>query len=141
MNEPLQQGLIEVPVDSDSRWWWKAIGEGRLLLPHCQSCGRHFFPPQPTCPRCGSDRWQQAESRGSAVVYSWVVIHTPLHDAFAMDTPYVIVAAELDEGVRLFGRLGGDQSQLRAGAPLAPYFYKVRDQSLLGFELVDDDGP
>jgi uncharacterized protein len=138
MNKTLQHGFVDIPVDDDSRWWWEAIAEERLLLPHCEACGRHFFPPQPTCPHCGSDRWHPHESSGRAIVYSWIVVHIPLHPAFKDDAPYTIVAAELEEGVRIFGRLKGDGADVAPGAPLSPYFYEAGGRTMLGFELTAD---
>lgn len=135
MNETLQHGYIEIPVDHDSRWWWDAIAEERLLVPECEACGRCFFPPQPTCTYCGSDSWRAREASGKASVYTWVVVHLPLHPAFKNDAPYAIVAAELEEGVRILGRLNGDLDQIETGAPLAPYFYEAGGRTLVGFEL------
>jgi uncharacterized protein len=140
MSEAVQHGFIDVPVDVDSRWWWDGLAENRLLLPRCETCGRHFFPPQPTCPHCGSDDWQPVESSGRAVVYSWVVVHLPLHPAFAEDVPYTIVAAEVDEGVRIFGRLRGGDTMVAPGAPLAACFYEAGGRTMLGFELTDAEG-
>jgi len=140
MNETVQHGFIDIPVDDDSRWWWEAIDEQRLLLPRCDVCGRHFFPPQPTCTHCGSDRWHPAESTGRGTVYSWVVVHLPLHPAFKDDAPYTIVAAELEEGVRILGRLKNGGGDVAPGAALVARFYEVGGRTLLEFELADNDG-
>ena len=140
MNESLQHGFLDIPSDHDGAWWWDALGQQQLLIPVCETCGRHFFPPQPTCPHCGSDQWHPVRSTGTGKVYSWIVIHLALHPAFADDVPYTIVAAELDEGVRLFGRLKPKPGhEIAADDRLEPYFYKVGDRSLLGFKLARKD--
>jgi uncharacterized protein len=125
-------GFVDVPVDADSVWWWDALAAHRLVVPACSNCGRTFFPPQPTCPHCGSQEWTQRECSGRATVYSWIDIHVALHPAFAHDVPYTIVAAELDEGVRLFGRLR-DATEVGAGEALEACFYEVEGRTLLGF--------
>jgi len=133
VTDPLKHGFVDVPADIDSEWWWTALANQKLLLPCCDGCRRFFFPPQPTCPYCGSIEWRRVESAGVGHVYSWVVIHVPLNPAFVDDTPYTIVAVELDEGVRLLGRLR-QETALAAGMRMTSIFYEVGDKTLLGFE-------
>jgi uncharacterized OB-fold protein len=74
------------------------------------------------------------ESRGLGHVYSWVVVNRTLSPEFADDTPYVIVAVDLDEGARMVGRL-----LERADAPIQPgeavcaVLYTALEQTLVGF--------
>jgi uncharacterized protein len=133
MSDRVQTGFIEVPPDADSRWWWDALDAGRVMLPRCGACERYFFPPQPTCPYCSSSTWQAVESRGLGQVYSWVVIHVALDPAFADDVPYTILAVELDEGVRMFGRLR-EETTVDAGMRTEPYFYHAGGRTMLGFQ-------
>jgi uncharacterized OB-fold protein len=133
MNIMHQHGLVAPAVDVDSRWWWDGIEQQRLLLPQCGSCDRHFFPPQPTCPYCGSDDWRPFESSAQGSVYSWVVVHVALNAVFADDVPYTIVAVELDEGVRIIGRLKASEA-LSAGDRVEACFYSVDGTTLLGFQ-------
>lgn len=125
-------GYVDVPVDADSAWWWEALAAQRLLVPSCGTCARAFFPPQPTCPQCGSRDVSRIECSGRATVYSWIVIHVALNPAFRDDVPYTIVAAELDEGPRLFGRLQ-NATEVGAGNALEACFYEVEGRTLLGF--------
>jgi uncharacterized OB-fold protein len=47
-------------------------GEEHLVGVRCMACGTHAFPPQPTCPRCGSATEPTAlPARGT--VWSWTV--------------------------------------------------------------------
>jgi uncharacterized OB-fold protein len=132
MTEAIQHGFIDVPADADSAWWWEAVQEERLLLPRCEKCGRCFFPPQPTCPYCGSQSWAPIEATGRGTVYSWVVIHVALHPAFTTDVPYTILAVDLEEGSRILGRLVG-QAEPRAGDRVNACFYEVEGRRLVGF--------
>ncbi|HVW32291.1 MAG TPA: OB-fold domain-containing protein, partial [Acidimicrobiia bacterium] len=113
---PAHRGLIPPDIDADSAWWWEALDRGRLLLPRCPACERCFFPPLPACPHCGSARITAIPAGGRGAVYSWVVVHIALDPAFAGDIPYTVVAVDLDEGVRVFGRLHGEVAPA-AGAP------------------------
>ena len=119
MSEGFQTALVTPEADLDTRWWWEALGEGRLELPHCRSCGRTFFPPQPNCPHCGSSDWDRIEASGKGTIYSWVIIHLPFDPAFAEEVPYPILAVELEEGVRLFGRYRGPMEAIALGWPCA----------------------
>jgi uncharacterized OB-fold protein len=132
--EAVQKALVKPEVDVDTRWWWDALGDGRLELPHCRSCGRGFFPPQPSCPHCGSTNWERIRATGRGRIYSWVVAHTPFDPRFAAEVPYAILAVELEEGVRLFGRYRGATDGIRAGADVRAFVYRVADTPLLGFE-------
>ncbi len=134
MTEAVQRAIVAPEPDLDSQWWWDALGEGRLELPRCRSCGRTFFPPQPFCPHCGSSEWERIEASGHGRIYSWVVAHTPFDMTFADEVPYPIVAAELEEGVRLFGRYRGEPETIRADAPVRAFVYWVERTPLLGFE-------
>lgn len=133
MSEVLQKAIVAPEPDLDSQWWWDALGEGRLELPRCRSCGSAFFPPQPTCPYCGSSDWERIEASGHGRIYSWVVAHTPFDLRFADEVPYPILAVELDEGVRVFGRYRGSADSIRADAPVRAVVYWVEETPLLGF--------
>lgn len=130
----IQQALVPPQADHDSQWWWEALEAGRLELPRCITCQRTFFPPQATCPFCGSPEWERIEASGRGHLYSWVIAHKPFDANFAKDVPYTIVAVELDEGVRLLGRCRGDVVELRPGLSMQALIYRVDGQALLGFE-------
>lgn len=132
--QTMQHTLVEPEPDLDTQWWWEALDEGRLELPRCRACGRTFFPPQPNCPYCGSGEWEGVQASGRGKIYSWVVIYTPLDPRFADEVPYPILAVELEEGVRLFGRWKGTLDEIRAGADVQAWIYRVQGRPLLGFE-------
>jgi uncharacterized protein len=139
---PAQRGLIRPDVDADSAPWWHALGEGRLLLPHCDHCGLDWFPPTPGCPRCGATEVELRQALGRGQIYSWVVVNRALHPAFAEDAPYAIVTVDLAEGARMVGRLlaAPDDPGLGPGAPVRAVFYEVAGQALIGFEPEPETG-
>jgi len=130
-----RHGFVAPMVDADSRDWWAALAERRLLQPHCRACGETWFPPTPGCPRCASTSVELVEASGRGRVYSWVVVNRALSPAFAGDVPYVVLAVDLDEGGRMFGRLAGDASDPRLGAAarVRAELYEVEGQVLVGF--------
>jgi uncharacterized OB-fold protein len=124
-----------VPRDADSAWWWEALDEKRLLLPRCRACGRCFFPPISSCPHCGRPDPERVEASGRGTVYSWVVVHISLDPEFAHEVPYAIVAVDLEEGARMFGRLLGGEAAAGAAVRFAPFHRG--GATLPGFELAD----
>jgi uncharacterized protein len=134
VSEAVQRAIVAPEPDLDSRWWWDSLAEGRLEVPKCCACGRCFFPPQPYCPHCGAADWERVEASGHGRIYSWVVAHTPFDPKFADEVPYPIVAVELEEGVRLFGRYRGPEGGIRADAEVRGFVYWVEGTPLLGFE-------
>ena len=83
--------------------FWAGLAEGKLLLPHCQWCRKAFFYPRRSCPRCWSSEitWQASEGRGT--IFSVTTVHVPFDPAF--EVPYSVALIDLDEGVRITGRL------------------------------------
>ncbi len=92
-------------VDIDSAWWWQALDAGQFMLPLCRECGRHFFPPISSCTHCGAQDIEHVSACGGGSVYSWIVVHIPQHPVFEGTPPYTILAVDLAEGPRIFGRL------------------------------------
>jgi uncharacterized OB-fold protein len=134
-----QEGFLAPAFDADSRPWWDALGDGRLILPRCLRCGRCWFPPAPGCPNCGGERFEWIEASGGGSIYSWVVIARALSPAFEADVPYTILAVDLDEGVRIFGRLAAG-AEPAAGARVRAQIYRAGGQALLGFVREDAAG-
>ena len=97
-----------VPEPSrDSKPYWDALNEGRLVIQQCAACGtlRHY--PRPVCEACYSMAvtWRQASGRGR--VHSWTVAHHPFHPGFKGEVPYVLATVDLAEGVRMVAQLRG----------------------------------
>lgn len=130
--EPLQRATVPVDADPDTNGWWQALAEGVLLIPHCLHCDRHFFPPTPSCPHCGSAAVEQLVSDGRATIYSWIVVHQALDPLFTDHTPYTVAAVHLTEGARLFGRIAN--GPLHDGMSVRAATYTVDGVTLLGFE-------
>jgi uncharacterized OB-fold protein len=127
-----QHVTVPPDVDDDTAPWWKALSDGTLLVPRCNSCERAFFPPTPSCPHCGSRDVGDVVGSGHGAVYSWIVVHHALDPLFADETTYTIAAVVLDEGARVFGRIAN--GPLDDGTPVRAVPYVVDGTTLLGFE-------
>jgi uncharacterized OB-fold protein/acyl dehydratase len=107
----------------DNRWWFEAVGEGRLLIQRCTGCGRLRFPTGPMCPVCHSLGWDSVEAAGTGTIHSFVVTHFP--QVPGLEYPLPIVLVELDEGVRMvMNTVDTPNDRLEIGAPVT---IEIRD--------------
>jgi hypothetical protein len=99
-----------------SRWnpelapWRAAAAEGRLLLRHCDACGKPHYYPRPICPLCFSDRTRWLECAGDGTLYSFSL-------QLRVEQPYVMAYVTLAEGPTVMTRIVdcADPSHLRIG--------------------------
>ena len=108
-------------ITPDNEPFYKALREGKFVLPWCLDCGKPHLPPGPVCPFCFSDRihWREASGRGR--ISTWTVVHKAWFPAFAEDIPYNVVQVELDEGPRLTANVV-NVSNLKIGLPVEIVF-------------------
>ena len=97
-----------IPVPSaESLPYWDGLRQNKLMIPHCQECGRHWFPPSLLCPSCNSATWSWKQASGRGRIFSYVVYHRVYHTAFADDVPYAVAVIELEEGPRMYSNVVG----------------------------------
>jgi len=96
--------------NGDSREYWAAANEERLLIRVCNSCGTKHFMPRNQCPECWSPDLEWKQSEGGGEVYTFSIVHRAPTPDFGTNTPYVIAMIDLDEGVRLFANIVGEDA-------------------------------
>lgn len=76
--------------DPETKPFWDAAGEGRLMLKRCEPCGQAFYYPRSICPFCFSDEttWEQASGEG--VIYTFSIMRRTPTGPFAIG--YVTLA-------------------------------------------------
>jgi len=87
--------------DDDTRAFWDAATEGRLLIKRCRSCGRAHYYPRTFCPHCWSADVEWEEADGGGTVYTFSVVHQNDLPPFNERVPYVAAIVDLDEGPRV----------------------------------------
>lgn len=115
--------LIALQPDPDSKGFWSAAREHRLVVQACAACGRRWFPPAPLCPRCRSFELEWRETEGRGVIASYVVVAHSVLPAFREAAPYVVALVELPdcanedgEPVRIAGLLLDGEEAAGVGA-------------------------
>jgi uncharacterized OB-fold protein len=114
---PGQGALAELSAPSTEavRPQRDALAQGRLLFQSCDSCGRLRGQVAPVCPFCRARTWRWRDVGGRGTVVSWVRYHRAYLEAFKSLVPYVVLCVELDEGIRIFGRLARQSAVPAAG--------------------------
>jgi uncharacterized protein len=121
-------GVMPTPtlptITSLTRRFWDAAAQGRLLLPRCNACTRHFFRPEVACTHCFATDWQWVDASGLGTLYSYSIVHKAPAPGFAV--PLVLAVVELDEGPHLFSNLVGcEHGDIRIGMGLQVQFDAV----------------
>jgi len=102
-----EHGFLIPQVDEESVPFWEGTARGELLVQRCDSCATLRFPPRPMCHVCQSTARSWAPMAGTGTIWSFVVPHPPLLEAYAALAPYNVILVELDEDpiLRLVGNL------------------------------------
>jgi uncharacterized protein len=126
MSEPATR---PVPIpDEISAPFFAGARDGKLMLQHCDACGRYSFPVRERCPHCfaGGLGWRAASGRGT--LYTFCIMHQVMNPGFVGHTPYNIAQIDLDEGVRMTSNIVGiPNDALRIGMRLEAVFDPVSD--------------
>ena len=98
-------------------------GGARILGSRCAACATPYFPRTDRCrnPDCGDSRIEDAAFGPSGTLWSYSVQNYPPPPPARYDepyTPYALAVVDLDEGLRVVGRMTDDASALRVGAPV-----------------------
>ncbi|OAI44441.1 hypothetical protein AYO38_09670 [bacterium SCGC AG-212-C10] len=119
-------------ADDESRPFYDAGMEGRLVLMKCSNCNTFRLPSRKHCDICFSpdSTWEQVSGRGK--VYTFSIMHQRFHPAF--EVPYNIVTVELDEGPRITSNMVGvDNDAIRVGMDVVVDWEKHEDVALPKF--------
>jgi uncharacterized OB-fold protein len=118
-------------VDAESRPFWEAAREHRLLLQRCRSCGTYQFYHRLLCKACWGEV-EPTDAQGTGVIYSFSVIHRAITPAWEQDLPYVVALVDLTEGVRLMTHIvDSPPESIRIGMPVQVAFADLTEEITL----------
>jgi uncharacterized protein len=86
------------PTNPETKPFWEAAAQGKLLIKRCTSCGEAHYYPRALCPFCGSAATEWQLAAGGGVIYSYSVMRRA-------EVPYAIAYVTLDEGVTMMTNL------------------------------------
>jgi uncharacterized OB-fold protein len=110
-------------VNPETRPFWDATTEGRLILRKCTACGTVNWYPRTLCPACGSFDTEWIEAAGRGTIYSFTVTRRG-SGAYRDAAPYVLAYVELAEGPRMMTNIVDcDVDALQIGDPVEVVFH------------------
>ena len=110
-------------ITAESKAFFDAARQGRLLIPVCATCTRAHWYPRAICPFCASDKVDWREASGKGTIYTFSIMRR-------VKEPYVIAHVTLAEGPTMLTNIVAcDADDVRIGQTVTVVF---RDS---------DDGP
>ncbi|MFN8026760.1 MAG: OB-fold domain-containing protein [Acidimicrobiia bacterium] len=126
---------LPAPVtDLDSEPFFAGLRRGVILVQECAACGRRRFGRLGACPYCGASGGTDVEIGGTGTVHSFVRVHRALTAEMADEVPYAIATVELDDGVRMLGRVEPPEAA-EIGVRVGPRFVEHREWTELRFTV------
>jgi uncharacterized OB-fold protein len=96
---------MPVPTPETAPFWAGTLA-GELRIQQCNSCGKHYFYPRPSCRYCQSRDVEWRTVSGTGRLISYVINYRPVPPADPGE-PQVIALVELDEGPRMMTSIVG----------------------------------
>jgi uncharacterized OB-fold protein len=115
--------------------FWEAAKEGRFLLQYDPAVGKYQFFPRPVSVYSGSRKleWREVSGRGKLASHTYVQV---AQRGFEDIVPFVLAAVDLEEGVRVVGRLlNVRREDVKHGMKLKICWEEFQDTRFYAFEL------
>ncbi len=115
----------------------RSLSKKKLMGSKCKKCGAIHLPLRPICSKCSGNEMDLMEmkGRGKLVAYTVISVGPPMmiEEGFDRDHPYCSGVVELEEGVRISGRIVGvdvtNPDQIKIGTPVtAEYQERVHGE-------------
>jgi uncharacterized protein len=119
------------------------LAEKKLVGTRCEDCGSLFLPPRAICLQCHSQRlvWHEISRKGRLVAFTSIYIgpSSMNRKGYNRDNPYATGIVELEQGVKISGRLLGIDARSPdiawIGSPVSVEFLEEEGQTFLAFSL------
>ena len=103
-------------ITAESKAFFDAARQGRLLIPVCTTCTRAHWYPRAICPFCASDKVDWREASGKGTIYTFSIMRR-------VKEPYVIAHVTLAEGPTMLTNIVAcDADDVRIGQTVTVVF-------------------
>lgn len=94
-------------ITDQTRPFWAAAREGRLVMQKCKKCGISNFHPKPWCIECGCRELAWTQTLPLGTVYSHTVSNTVAMNspAWEEDLPVILCLIDVDGGARMYAQV------------------------------------
>lgn len=133
MNDPTVGKPLPVITDQ-TRPFWTAAKNGKLVLQKCSRCATFNFHPKPWCVECGSRELVWTDAKPFGTVYSHTVSYTVAmnYPAWETDLPVVLCLIDLDDGARMYGQVTDcAPADIRIGMRVEVHFEDISPEAAI----------
>ncbi|MCA1644817.1 MAG: OB-fold domain-containing protein [Chloroflexi bacterium] len=129
-----KQLVVPTNFDEDILPFWDGLTEHQFRLFRCTRCGAHYWPmaycrKHEDIPRLDEMEWTPTSGQGT--VFSWVIVHQVMDQAYADELPYALVLVELAEGPIFPTRITGcDPHDVKEGLPVEVAYTDVPETGM-----------
>ena len=112
-----QERKLPAPaVDVETKPYWDAASQGKLMVKKCDNCGKAHHYPRSICPHCFSDKTKWTEASGKGTIYSYSVMRRA-------PVPYAVAYVTLPEGTTMLTNIVDcDLDKLKCDQPVTVVF-------------------
>jgi len=116
-------------VEDETRPFWDAAAEGRLLIQRCNACDQWQYYPRPFCKRCWSEDLEWAEASGKGTIYTFSIVRRNDLPSFGDRVPYVPAIIDLEEGPRMMSEVvDAELESIEVGQAVVVDFREIDDE-------------
>jgi hypothetical protein len=110
-------------VSPETKQFWDATAEGKLLVPKCGDCGNYFWYPRGICPDCHGNNIEWPEASGRGTIYTFSIMRRGM-GPYANAAPYVLAYVTLEEGPTMLTNIVTEEPDtLKIGDPVTVVFH------------------
>lgn len=119
-------------ITDQTRPFWTAARNGKLVLQKCQQCATFNFFPKPWCIECGGRALVWTEAKPFGTVYSYTISRSVAMNspAWQADLPMLMCLIDLDDGARMYAQLTDClPHDIRIGMRVRAHFEAISDEA------------
>jgi uncharacterized OB-fold protein len=127
-NKPLPE------ITDQTRPFWTAAKNRKLVLQKCARCGTTHFQPKPWCVECGCRDIPWTEAATTGTIYTFTVSRAVAMNlaGWQDELPVLFALIDLDDGARLYGQVtGATPETIRIGGRVEAYFEDISDEAAI----------
>ena len=125
-------------TDPESRAFWAAAHDHRLVMQRCTACDHIRWPIGPVCTQCLAPEFEWQQMSGKAELHTWVNFYQGFQPEWAKESPYNVALVKLEEGPIFLSNVVADDDDLAVGVALELTWEDATDEvSIPKFKLAD----